>query len=752
MRGSSSPSPRRLRRLGTALGLLLLLVFAASGLLQSRQLELLNASRQYQDDYLVWSVFQYEVEYLRLRALLAESLQRRDPASAQAAAERYEIFVSRLGLIEVEHAAKVLGGHAHYRRMIAESRALVSWADALPLDARLIQAQPAQVQILLDKMGRLSPLINELSVTASHHVAAQVNARTELVRTQSGLSLGLTLLQCALALGLALVVMSQLRSLARHGHRQRALSRRLRKARRAAEAGSRAKTTFLANMSHELRTPLHGLLGMLDLLRDSRLDDVQRLRLRAAQDSARHLLTILNDILDLSKTEAGALTLHPAPLQPARLLRELDEACQTLARAKQLDLSFGLDARLPPWLLTDATRLRQILLNLLSNAIKFTDQGRVHLELQLGEDAAAQPRLLCKVQDSGIGMDEALLARLFQRFSQGDSSSSRRHGGTGLGLEISRNLARAMGGDIRVNSQPGEGSCFVLELPLQACEAPVPELEQPRVLVRKAARALRILVAEDHATNRLYLEAVLEQLGHQASFCSNGFEALQQFSRQDFDLVLMDLHMPVMDGYAACAAMRALPGPRGQTPIVALSADAFTDSRRRALQAGMAEFLAKPLNLGTLAALLERLGPQTAPLPTLAPAPVIEPQPADIPFGEAQAPAADFDDRVLQNLMRNLPPHRVPGLYQCFVQELPLTLSRLDEALQPPDADALCAAAHALKGASANLGLKGVSHAARELERIARQSTDPVQLQSFTAELQAALRRSPQLCAERGLL
>lgn len=747
---TNSLSPRRLRQLVAGLGLLLLLVFASSGLLQSRQLELLNASRQYQDDYLVWSVFQYEVEYLKLRSLLAESVQRGDASSAQAAAERFEIFVSRLGLIEGEHAAKVLGAHADYRRMIADSRALVSWADALPLDATLIKEQPEQVRTMQEKLAGLAPLITELSVTASHHVAEQVNARTDLVRKQSSLSLGLTLLQCALALGLAVVVMLQLRSLARHGRRQRALSRRLRKARRAAEAGSRAKSTFLANMSHELRTPLHGLLGMLELLRDSRLDDVQRLRLRAAQDSAQHLLAILNDILDLSKTEAGALSIHDAPLQPARLLRELDEACHALARAKQLGLSFELDARLPPWILADATRLRQILLNLLSNAIKFTDQGQVTLRLDLGTDAQGQPRLHCQVRDSGIGMDEALLGRLFQRFSQGDDSSSRRHGGTGLGLEISRNLARAMGGDIRVSSQAGQGSCFLLDLPLHACEAPVPELEAPARAKTAPERPLRILVAEDHATNRLYLEAVLEQLGHKACFCSHGFEALQQFSRQDFDLVLMDLHMPVMDGYAASAAMRALPGRKGQTPIVALSADAFADSRRRALQAGMSEFLAKPLDLRALSALLDRLARQEASTQAEAPQAVeLPPSSKSVPAG-VQAP--EFDEGVLQNLVRNLPPKKVPGLYQCFVRELPESLERLEVALLEPDTETLRATAHALKGASANLGLKGVCRAARELERAVHEGADASILLQTTLRLRAALERSTSLCAERGLL
>ena len=729
--------PRRLRRLLPVLGLLLLLVFGAVGLLQTRQLELLNSTRQYQDDYLVWSLFQYETEYLKLRSHLSEAMIKRSGAAAQAAAERYEIFVSRLDLIEGDHAAKVLSSDTDYRRTVERSRAFVRWADGLPLNAPLIERHPELVAEALERLAPLAAPIHDLSLTASHHVAAQISARNELVRQQSRLSLGLTLLQCALLLGLAWVVMRQLRALARHGQAQEALAENLREARQAAEAGSRAKSIFLANMSHELRTPLHGLLGMLGLLKDTPLRGDQRLQLQAASDSARHLLAILNDILDVSKMEAGAITIKAEPLQPARLLRELDEVCQPQARAKGLQLRLSQDAELPTWISADPTRLRQILLNLLSNAIKFTEQGRVSLHLAQSLDERGGARLHCRVEDSGIGMDEALLARLFQRFSQGDSTSSRRYGGTGLGLEISRNLARAMGGDIAVSSQPEQGSCFVLDLPLLPCEAPEPRLESHAPL--PPARALRILVAEDHATNRQYLEAVLERLGHRAVFCENGFEALQRLSLQDFDLVLMDLHMPVMDGYEACRAMRALPGPKASVPIVALSADAFEESRERALQAGMADFLAKPVDIETLATLLARQA-QAGGAATATPA------------APAPAPDGDFDDEVLQVLRRTLPPARVPGLYKSFVRELPQSLERLERALQPPDAEALRSAAHAVKGASASLGLSGVARAARDLERAAKQGADAATLSENGAQLRQALEHSSALCAERGLI
>jgi signal transduction histidine kinase/DNA-binding response OmpR family regulator len=717
---------RRLRLLLVAMGALLLMAFAAVGVLQSRQFELLNSTKRYQDDYLVWSLFQFEVEYLKLRQAVTQAARQPSAESAEAAEQRYEIFVSRLGLIEVDHAARVLDSNADYQRILARSRAFVGWADALPLNAQLMQDQPERLDEVLQRMTGLADAIHDLSLTASHHVAAQVSHRHELVRSQSRLSLWLTGLQCALTLGFALIVLRQFRSLDRYGRAQEALAHSLSEARQAAEAGSRAKSVFLANMSHELRTPMHGLLGMLGLLQDARLAPKQQEQLQAAQDSARHLLAILNDILDVSKMEAGGVTIQAEPLQLARLLRELEEQCRPQAQAKGLTLSLHADPHLPAWVEADPTRLRQILLNLLSNAIKFSEQGRIGLTVS--QPGGAEQPLQFEVSDTGLGMDAATQAKLFQRFSQGDQTRSRRFGGTGLGLEISRNLARAMGGDIAVRSEPGRGSVFSVTLPLPACAAPESAVQAPNPLgsPAPAAAPLRILVSEDHVTNRAFLEAVLERLGHRAVFCENGFEALQQFKAQDFDLVLMDLHTPMMDGYAAARAMRELPGAKARTRIIALSADAFEESRARALQAGMDGFLAKPVDVQTLAALLG------------------EHRPA--------APDADFDERVLQDLRDNLPATKIAPLYQCFVQDLPQRIERLQQALDEADAATLRAEAHALKGASANLGLRAVTVAASELDQQAKQGADAPVLQGLAQDLLAALRLSPAVCARRGLL
>lgn len=716
---------RRLRLLLASMGVLLVMAFGAVGLLQSRQFELLNTTSRYQGDYLVWSLFQFEVEYLKLRLALTQARQDRSLEAAEQAAQRYEIFVSRLSLIEGEYAAKVLSVNPDYQRTLERTKAFVQWADALPLDAALIQQQSPTMQALIDRMDGLADAIRELSLTASHHVAGQVSGRHELVRSQSSLSLWLTALQCLLSLGVALIVIRQFRSLDRHGRAQEALAETLRRARQEAEAGSRAKSIFLANMSHELRTPMHGLLGMLSLLQDGPLQPAQREQLQAAHESARHLLAILNDVLDVSKMEAGGITIQPEPLQPARLVQELEELLWPQASAKGLDLSLRLDAEVPTWVSADPTRLRQILLNLLSNAIKFSERGRVGLRVSSTAEA-----LVFEVSDTGLGMDAATQAKLFQRFSQGDQTRSRRFGGTGLGLEISRNLARAMGGDIEVRSEPGRGSVFTARLPLPPCPAAAEAPPPPAAAIAAPARRLRILVAEDHLTNRSFLEAVLERLGHAAVFCENGFDALQQLKAADFDLVLMDLHMPMMDGYQASQAMRELPGPKSRTRIIALSADAFEESRERALQAGMDGFLAKPVGIAALAALLDE---EARALPAA-----------------SALPDAGFDDSVLLELRRSLPPAKIAPLYQTFVRGVPASRQRLQAA--GADAALLRAEAHALKGASASLGLISVTAAARELERLAKSgSADASALQIAVQALLSALQRSAELCARRGL-
>ncbi|MEZ5701702.1 MAG: ATP-binding protein [Burkholderiaceae bacterium] len=343
---------------------------------------------------------------------------------------------------------------------------------------------------------------------------------------------------------------------------------------------------------------------MLNLLDDASLTGQQRDYPQTARDSAMHLLGVLNDILDVSTMESGTMKLSPAPVHLPSVMQEVDGPMQVAARDKGLALNMYAAADLPQWVSADATRLRQIMFNLINNAIKFTEQGSVIAELAL--NPSEQNGVLFTVRDTGMGMDAQTRDKLFTRFYQADNSLRRRVGGTGLGLEISRNLARMMGGDIQVASTPGEGSVFTVALTLPPANPPPAASTLGTDL--GFTRKLQILVAEDHPINLKYMSILLEKMGHEATFCENGQEALALLQRQPFDLVLLDYHMPVLDGLATTEAIRALDGPQSEVKIILVTADVVNDTRKRAREVGVSEFASKPLQIEELTSAIERCG------------------------------------------------------------------------------------------------------------------------------------------------
>jgi signal transduction histidine kinase/DNA-binding NarL/FixJ family response regulator len=383
-------------------------------------------------------------------------------------------------------------------------------------------------------------------------------------------------------------------------------------ARVAAEAASRAKSEFLANMSHEIRTPMNGVIGMIQVLRHSGLDENQRGMCGIIMRSAHALLTVLNDILDYSKLEAGKLLLEPRPARMEVLARDVTELMRHASESKGIGLWFQNWAELPPVLL-DATRLRQVMSNLLSNAIKFSDKGEIAVTLEGGPDPAApEERVLVRltVEDQGIGMSEEDVARLFVRFTQVDSSSTRRFGGTGLGLAITRDLVRMMGGTITVTSRLGLGSEFVVELPLPISPTePLTEHEKAEQEEDGPAGPqvqLKILVAEDDEVNRVVIRSLLQPGNHEVSFAENGTEAVHAAQRARFDLILMDVMMPEMDGPSATRWIRDTPGPSMKTPIIALTANAMSGDRERYIAAGMDAYVSKPVTRRELYSTIEK--------------------------------------------------------------------------------------------------------------------------------------------------
>jgi signal transduction histidine kinase/CheY-like chemotaxis protein len=568
---------------------------------QARQHRLLGESVRFQDEYLQISLNQLQAEYLRLRIAIDDA-RAREVASTEALQLRYDIFVSRVDLLEAGRTAQLVAGMREYEQVVAAVRAFVTDTD------RLLGPQPSaplDVQALTgleQRMATLDAPIQALVLEASHAVSQRVGRRYDALQELNRTAIALTVLLSLVSLGFAAIALGQLRRLDARRRALESLAAELHAARGAAESASRAKTAFLANMSHELRTPFQGLLGMLELLGKGALDPVQQRRLGVARDAGSHLLEVLDDLLDISRLEAGTLTLQSEVVALRELLEETRAVMAPSADRKQLDFEVRCSASVPAHLQLDRLRVRQVLFNLLSNAIKFTDRGGVLLEASMDDGM-----LVLAVSDTGIGMDDATRARLFQRFSQGDDSTSRRYGGAGLGLEISRNLARMMGGDITVSSAPGAGSRFELRLPADVADAPPVAAPPPSPAASAGAplrRRLRLLVAEDNEVNREVLAAMIAALGHEAEFAHDGRQALDVAAGRDFDLVLMDLHMPGMDGIEAARAIRALEGVRSRVPIAALTADAFDDTRARCLDAGMDDFLPKPVSVDALARLL----------------------------------------------------------------------------------------------------------------------------------------------------
>ena len=770
---------RRQNRWLLATGMGLVLAFAAIAWVQWRQVALLSGTVRYEGDNLVWSFYQLESEFLQLRDLLRELQLQPGPEATERVRARFELFASRLPLVDPERVRNLADFGEEHDRTVAALQAFINRHERWLGEAASGALTPAQAQAAIAEMAPMFAPIHDLALRANQAIAEQVGLRNDAVRDQTRLGIGLTIFQSLLTLVFALLTVRQFRALLRRRRELERVAEHLQEARIEAEAASQAKSAFLANMSHELRTPFNGMLGMLALLETSRLDDDQADHLRTARESATHLLDLLNDILDISKLESGRLDIVPHALDLPRLLQDVRSLMALSAESKGLALRLAVAPSVPPWVLADGKRLKQILFNLMSNAVKFTERGEVALEVTgapVGPldapDAAFA--LSFVVSDTGIGMDEGMRARLFQRFTQGDDSTSRRYGGTGLGLEISRSLARLMGGDIAVASAPGQGSHFTLRLTLPAAPAGLPPGQQSPRLARAAAAALApagdpaapapgqarapldLLVADDHPVNRKFMAILLARMGHGVRLAADGREAVAAVRRQVPDLIFMDLHMPVQDGLQATAELRALPPPAGSVPIVALTADAFADTRERAMAAGMNYFLSKPVQPDDIEALLvARFGDRALgtpavpgaadgtaaesvpavnvptddaavplpPAPPPPPAPATPPPPAAAPAPagprrrfRASDVASHLDMAVIGDVCVGVSLAGYRSVLAGFLGDESGSQAALLAALDAADTAALRERAHAVKGAAASMGLRAVQVLAWQVE------------------------------------
>jgi len=378
-----------------------------------------------------------------------------------------------------------------------------------------------------------------------------------------------------------------------------------------AEDSARAKEQFLANMSHEIRTPMNGVFGMTDLLLETSLSEEQEKYLNAIRASADHLLVIINDILDLSKIESGKLVIESSEVELPSILEDILHSTRLQYEQKGLTVEVDQSPRVPEKFIGDPVRLKQVLINLFSNAVKFTEEGKVSVRVRLQRETRDTVTLLFEVEDTGIGIPESKRASIFSMFTQASSDTTRKYGGTGLGLAICRQLVELQGGTLRLESEEGKGSLFSFDITYKKLGAKASEKKQREIAKAEAKEAAlplpkgKVLLAEDNEINRMLVVTMLNNWKIEVDIAHNGKEALEMMAAYEYDLILMDVHMPEMDGYSATKEIRAsLPEPKNKVPVIAMTASALQGELERCLAAGMDDYIAKPFEKKILLAKL----------------------------------------------------------------------------------------------------------------------------------------------------
>ncbi|MBN8414443.1 ATP-binding protein [Halomonas litopenaei] len=712
------PQLLRIKAPAVAAIVFIVAVVITGGLIYDRS----NSLHHRDIDTVTWTLYQYDRALRDLRLAL---WQRGDTELDETLLE-FELLYGRFVFLLEGQAANFLANHAAAGELIGEIEGIMQSLDER--FAALANGQLAYDEDLRRSLNNRLADAQELSrqLMLQHgRVSAEERSRDMHVLDQLYVAMLIAVLLSLLAGG---VLIWALVKEARQ-HRQKtqlleAQSEALREAYHRMEVANRAKSDFMAIMSHEVRTPLNGVLGMADLLCDEALSEQGRRQIEGLRDSAAGLRSVINDVLDYTRIEAGHLAVERQPFQLPRMLDQLATGYQTQSRSN-VQFLMRVAPSLPAWVDGDVHRLRQVLMNLLNNAFKFTESGFVMLRVAgKGDDV-----LTFMVYDTGCGIAEEDQRRIFEPFEQTDSALSRRHEGAGLGLAICSQLVAAMGGELKVESQPGSGSRFWFDLRLPVVEG-VEEATSPS---SQALSCRHILVVEDNALNRELVVAMLSRLGQTCELVGNGQQALEVLMQRNFDLVLMDMQMPVMDGLETTRRWRAheqAMADQGhrvrRLPVIAVTANVMPEHHRACLDAGMDDVIGKPFSRRELAEMLRQYVQRDA---------LIVKSAAVAADGEEVAPTVvapmletqiSVDETLLsgdtvEELRQVLSPQALSRMIASYLQRYPARLGEMRDALSQHDHGQLAQLAHDIKGISASLGCQAVEAQAARVEQLAQE-------------------------------